>query len=68
MKTDKQILAKFASNVKRYREAKGVTQHQAFSDTGIHFGRIEQGNRDVSITTYVKICKYLNCSILDLLK
>lgn len=68
MKTDKQILAKFASNVKKYREAKGVTQHQAFSDTGIHFGRIEQGNRDVSLTTLLKLSAYLNIDVIKLIK
>lgn len=67
MKTDQEILANFASNVKKYREAKGVTQHQAFSDTGIHFGRIEQGSRDASLTTIVRIAYYLEVTSEDLI-
>lgn len=63
MKTDKEILASFASNVRKYREKIGVTQHQAFSDTGIHFGRIEQGKRDPSLSTIVKIADYLGISV-----
>ncbi len=67
MKSESQILDDFAQNVKKYREAKGVTQHQAFSDTGIHFGRIEQGKRDVSLTTLMKITEYLKVSVEELL-
>ncbi|MEX1002024.1 MAG: helix-turn-helix transcriptional regulator [Crocinitomicaceae bacterium] len=52
--------------MKKYREAKGVTQHQAYSDTGIHFGRIEQGERDVSLTTLLKITNYLQVSVGEL--
>lgn len=67
MKTDQEILANFASNVKKYREAKGVTQHQAYSDTGVHFGRIEQGNRDPSLTTLIKIAAYFRINVSELI-
>ena len=58
MKTDQEILLEFATKVKELRIAKGVTQQDAYNDTGIHFGRIEQGKRDVSLTTLVKIARY----------
>lgn len=54
----KEELLKLASRVKVLRLSKGISQEIALNDTGIHFGRIEQGERDVSYTTLVKICKY----------
>ncbi|MCB0478090.1 MAG: helix-turn-helix transcriptional regulator [Crocinitomicaceae bacterium] len=34
----------------------------------MHFGRIEQGKRDVSITTIYKIAEYFDVSVSELLK
>ena len=67
MKSDKTILTEFAIKVKAYRQKKGVTQQDAYNDTGIHFGRIEQGKRDVSLTTLIKIIAYLEINASDLL-
>lgn len=55
---NKNELLKLTSKVKKLRVYKGVTQEIALIDTGIHFGRIEQGKRDISYTTLVKLCKY----------
>lgn len=55
---EKNELLKLANRVKKLRSSKGVTQEIALIDTGIHFGRIEQGKRDISFTTLLKICKY----------
>ncbi|NOQ72012.1 MAG: helix-turn-helix domain-containing protein [Crocinitomix sp.] len=66
MNSDQEILLNFATKVKELRIAKGVTQQDAFNDTGIHFGRIEQGKRDVSLTTLVRLADYLAVSLNDL--
>ncbi|AXT63686.1 XRE family transcriptional regulator [Aquimarina sp. AD10] len=47
------------------RQQKGITQEDALNDTGIHFGRIEQGKRDISFTTLHKICIYFEISLED---
>lgn len=60
------LLSVLAEKVKTYRLAKGVTQQEAYDDTGIHFGRIEQGKRDVSYTTLVKLCEYLEMPLGEL--
>jgi transcriptional regulator with XRE-family HTH domain len=60
------LLKKLAERVKELRVQKGVTQSQAYADTGIHFGRIEQGKRDVSYTTLVMLAEYLEVEIKDL--
>jgi len=67
MKTDQEILLEFAAKVKELRITKGVTQQDAYNDTGIHFGRIEQGKRDVSLTTLVKLAEYFGVSVSKLI-
>jgi transcriptional regulator with XRE-family HTH domain len=56
-------LLKLASRIKKLRLEKKLTQEDAYNDTGIHFGRIEQGKRDISFTTLKKICDYFNLSL-----
>jgi len=66
MKIDERLeLLKLASKVKKLRAHKGVTQEMALNDTGIHFGRIEQGKRDISYTTLIKLCKYFDILISE---
>lgn len=65
---NKNELLKLASKVKKLRINKGVTQEIALIDTGIHFGRIEQGKRDISYTTLVKLCKYFNVTLSEFFK
>ncbi|PZD79652.1 XRE family transcriptional regulator [Mesonia sp. K7] len=64
----KRTLLLLASRIKNVRVSKNITQEIAYNDTGIHFGRIEQGNRDISFTTLVKICSYLEIEPETLLK
>jgi len=51
-------LSNLVKRVKELRIQKGVSQQNAYNDTRIHFGRIEQGIRDVSYTTILRICSY----------
>jgi transcriptional regulator with XRE-family HTH domain len=67
MESNQEILLKFAKKIKELRLAKGVTQQDAYNDTGIHFGRIEQGKRDASLTTLVKISEYFEVGISQLI-
>lgn len=67
-KEEKAILTSLAKRVKELRNQKGVTQEQAYNDTGIHFGRIEQGKRDASFITLNKICSYFEVSLHEFFK
>ncbi len=49
--------------VKQLRTDRQLTQEEAYNDTGIHFGRIEQGKRDASFTTILKICNYFDLTL-----
>ncbi len=60
-----QELLKLARRVAQLRDEKGVSQQNAFNDTGIHFGRIEQGKRDISYFTLMKLCQYFEISLRD---
>ncbi len=65
---NKELLLWLARRIKSLRTSKGLTQLQCFNDTNIHFGRIEQGNRDISFLTLYKICCYLEISHKDFFK
>lgn len=63
----KAILLELANRIKTLRNERKLSQAQCYDETGINFGRIERGVRDVSFTTLVKICTYFNISINELL-
>jgi transcriptional regulator with XRE-family HTH domain len=58
-------LLELAKRVKELRKQKGVSQQNAYNDTGIHFARIEQGKRDVSYFTLLKICTYFRITLTE---
>tara|TARA_R110002124_G_scaffold120895_6_gene278986 strand:+ start:48496 stop:48714 length:219 start_codon:yes stop_codon:yes gene_type:complete len=64
-KVKKEILLRLASRIRELRLEKCLTQAQAKIDTKIHFGRIEQGKRDISYTTLHKICEYFEISMKE---
>lgn len=70
MKEDdnKEILLELANRIKTLRNERKLTQAMCYDDTGINFGRIERGVRDVSFTTLIKICKYFKVSMNEFLK
>lgn len=58
-----QLLINLSKRVKQLRKIKGVTQEEALNDTGIQFSRIEQGKRDVQLSTLQKLCRYFGISL-----
>lgn len=60
---EKEVLLHLARRIKELRKTKGVTQEQMYNDTGIHVARIEQGKRDISFTTLLKITKYFEVNL-----
>lgn len=51
-----------ANKVKTLREAMGISQLAAYRKTGIHFGRIESGNSNVTVSTFSALCKFFDLS------
>jgi len=64
----KEALLRLANKVKAVRTGLKITQEQANIDTKIHFGRVEQGKRDISYTTLLKICDYFKMSPEEFMK
>jgi transcriptional regulator with XRE-family HTH domain len=62
------LLKKIASRIKLLREKTGITQEQFYTDTGIHLGRIETGNMNVSISTLDLIAKYFGVTLEEFFK
>lgn len=62
---NEQLLKNLAKRVKQLRKIKGVTQEEALNDTGIQFSRIEQGKRDVQLSTIEKLCTYFDISLRE---
>nr|WP_299387605.1 helix-turn-helix transcriptional regulator [Allomuricauda sp.] len=60
-----ELLRNLALRVKELRKIKDVTQEEALHDTGIQFSRIEQGKRDVQLSTVQKLCHYFGISISE---
>ena len=63
---NQELLLTLAKRLKELRKQKGVTQEDVFNDTGIHVARIEQGKRDISYTTLVRLADYFDSSLEDL--
>lgn len=60
---NEEILLNLSSKLKGLRKIKNVTQEQVLNDTGVHIARIEQGKRDVSYTTLVKLAQYFEVGL-----
>ena len=58
-----ELLWKIAARIKELREAKGITQEAFYHDTGIHIGRIERAQRNISVTTLAQVCEYLGVGL-----
>lgn len=60
---EKELLLTLAKRLKELRKEKGVTQEDVYNDTGIHIARIEQGKRDISYTTLVRLTDYFGVEL-----
>ena len=60
---NEEVLLNLAFKLKGQRKIKNVTQEQVLHETGIHIARIEQGKRDVSYTTLLKLAEYFDVSL-----
>ncbi len=60
---NKEILLELATRLKEVRKSKKLTQEDVYNDTGIHVARIEQGKRDISFSTLVKLSEYFGTTL-----
>lgn len=62
------LIRKMADRIKVLRAKKGVTQEEFYNDTGIHLGRIESGDSNITVSTLDAICKYFDVTLEQFFK
>ena len=60
---NQQLIQQIAVLLRQLREAKGVTQEDVYENTGIHIGRIETGQLNLTISTLEKLCVYFGITL-----
>ena len=65
---DKKLLQKIAIILKELRDEAGLIQTDVYNETGIHIGRIETANANLSISTLSALCRFYQISMSDFLK
>lgn len=60
---NKKLVEQIARKIKSLREKSGLTQEAVFHDTGIHIGRIETGQSNVTVSTLDAICRYFHIDL-----
>lgn len=58
-----ELLLNLAATIKRLRKEKGVSQEEVYEDTKIHVARLEQGKRDPSFTTLIRLAEYFEVDL-----
>ncbi|MBX3534573.1 MAG: helix-turn-helix transcriptional regulator [Xanthobacteraceae bacterium] len=59
-----------AKNIRRRRQAAGLSQETLADECGLHrtyIGAIERGERNITINTLARIAAAFGCSVVDLL-
>jgi transcriptional regulator with XRE-family HTH domain len=65
------LLNKVGQNIKKYREARSITQNELSEVCGLHrnyVSSVERGERNLSLNTLEKIASGLNIKAKDLLE
>jgi DNA-binding XRE family transcriptional regulator len=60
---NQKLLNWIGNRIKEIREDAGITQEQFYHDTGIHLGRIEAAQTNLTISSLQAICQYFKVSL-----
>lgn len=60
---NQKLVEQIARKIKSLREKSGLSQEIVFHDTGIHIGRIETGNSNITVSTLDAICSYFDTDL-----
>lgn len=60
---NQKLVEHIAWKIKSLREKSGLSQEIVFHDTGIHIGRIETGQSNITVSTLDAICTYFNTDL-----
>lgn len=62
---NKALLKKIAQKIKILRQEHNISQEGFYLDTGIHIGRIESAQANITVSTLDAICKYFKISLKE---
>ncbi len=62
---DKKLISKIATQLKKLREEKGVSQIEVYNETNIHIGRLETGRYNMSVSAISVLCKYFKVKMWE---
>lgn len=65
---DTVFLKSVAEKLKQVRKERGLSQRVVYIDTDIHVGRIEQGKRNIALSTLAILCDYYRIPLVDFFK
>ncbi|MBS1647832.1 MAG: helix-turn-helix domain-containing protein [Bacteroidetes bacterium] len=65
---NKPLLQKVIAELISIRKAKGIKQEDVCFDIGVHIGRIESGNFDLTLTTLKKLTDYYETDLASFFK
>lgn len=60
---NQKLVEQVARKLKAIREEKRLSQEIVYHDTGIHIGRIEAGNANITISTLDNLCTYFDTDL-----
>ncbi len=53
---------------KELRNENNLTQEDVYNDTGIHIGRIETAQTNLTVSTLQSLCNYYEVNLVDFIK
>ena len=62
------LLRTVADRLRTIRKEKGVSQRIVYIDTEIHVGRIEQGRKNLTLSTLAILCDYYGITLEELFR
>jgi len=60
---NQKLVEQIARKIKSLREKSGLSQDIVYQDTGIHIGRVEAGQSNITVSTLDAICTYFDTDL-----
>lgn len=57
------LIRKVADKLSDIRKERGLSQREVYIDTDIHVGRIEQGRKNLTLSTLAILCDYYGITL-----
>jgi DNA-binding helix-turn-helix protein len=65
---DIELMQKVGTRLRVLRETAGLSQEKVLFQTGVYLTRIENGHRNINISTLIELCKTYKVSVYEFFK